>query len=163
MSDSECEPVAVSRRIDAPADVIFRVLCDPARHADLDGSDMLRGAVSTEPVSAVGDVFVMKMTSRKCSDYETNNHIVEFEPGRLISWEPVAGRGHPNEGKPALGHRWSFRLEPEGASATVVTEIYDCSRAPEDERRGMDNGNLWVESMHATLERLDSLCTSAQV
>jgi hypothetical protein len=40
-----------------------------------------------------------------------------------------------------------------------VTEIYDCSRAPEDERIGMDNGNVWAESMAKTLERLDALCT----
>lgn len=40
-----------------------------------------------------------------------------------------------------------------------MTEIYDCSRAPEDERSGMDNGNVWVESMSETLERLDVLCT----
>jgi hypothetical protein len=39
-----------------------------------------------------------------------------------------------------------------------VTEIYDCSRAPEDERAGMDHGNIWIESMTQTLERLDALC-----
>ena len=31
--------------------------------------------------------------------------------------------------------------------------------SPEDERLGMDNGNVWVESMTRTLARLDALCT----
>jgi hypothetical protein len=40
-----------------------------------------------------------------------------------------------------------------------VTEIYDCSRIPEDERVAMDGGRIWIESMSTTLERLDGLCT----
>jgi hypothetical protein len=39
-----------------------------------------------------------------------------------------------------------------------VTEIYDCSRAPEEERAGMDNGKVWIESITSTLQRLDALC-----
>jgi hypothetical protein len=39
-----------------------------------------------------------------------------------------------------------------------VTEIYDCSRAPEEARTGMENGNVWMESMIETLERLDAMC-----
>ena len=58
-----------------------------------------------------------------------------------------------------MGHRWSFELTPDGPDATVVTEIFDCSRVPEDERVDIDNGNIWVESMTRTLERLDELCT----
>jgi hypothetical protein len=41
-----------------------------------------------------------------------------------------------------------------------VTEIFDCSRVPEDQRMDIDNGQIWVDSMHRTLERLDRLCTS---
>jgi len=40
-----------------------------------------------------------------------------------------------------------------------VTEIYDCSAAPERERLQMDNGAVWAEGMAASLERLDALCT----
>ena len=39
-----------------------------------------------------------------------------------------------------------------------MTEIYDCSRAPAQERLEMDNGNIWAEDMAKTLERLDALC-----
>jgi hypothetical protein len=160
----ECKPVQVSRRIGAPAHEIFRILADPGRHSDLDGSGMLRGAASNTVVSGVGDVFVMKMHYPALGDYEMDNHIVEYELDRRIGWEPAAGRGHPGRsGNPAenrWGHRWSYELTPDGPHATVVTEIYDCSRAPEEQRVGMDNGNSWIESMTKTLERLDGLCAT---
>jgi hypothetical protein len=163
MTDDEYQPVAVSRRICAPAQDIFQVLANPVRHPELDGSGSLREAVSTTMISGVGDVFVMKMYFSHLGDYEMNNHVVEYEQDRRIGWEPEAGRGHPaaasDSSDPARwGHRWSYQLTPDGPDATVVTEIYDCSRAPEEERAGMDNGKVWIESMAKTLERLDALC-----
>jgi hypothetical protein len=88
---------------------------------------------------------------------------VEYEQDRRIGWEPEAGRGHPatapdSSDSTRWGHRWSYQLTPDGPDATVVTEFYDCSQAPEDERAGMDNGKVWIESMAKTLERLDALC-----
>ena len=162
MTDDEYQPVAVSRRICAPAHDIFQVLADPARHLELDGSGSLRGAVSPTMISGVGDVFVMKMYFPHLGDYEMNNHVVEYQQDRRIGWEPEAGRGHPaaapgSSESTRWGHRWSYQLTPDGPDATVVTEIYDCSRAPEEERAGMDNGNVWIESMAQTLERLDAL------
>ena len=166
MADDEYQPVAVSRRISAPAHEIFRVLADPARHLEMDGSGSLRGAVSPAMISGVGDVFVMKMHFPHLGDYEMNNHVVEFEQDRRIGWEPAAGRGHPGAAPDSLeqsrwGHRWSYQLTPDGPDSTVVTEIYDCSRAPEQARADMDNGNVWAESMERTLERLDALCAQA--
>ena len=96
MTDDQYRPVAVSRRICAPAPDIFRVLADPVRHPDFDGSQMLRGAGSAAVISGVGDVFVMKMYFSRIGDYEMNNHVVEYEPDRRIGWEPEAGRGHPD-------------------------------------------------------------------
>jgi uncharacterized protein YndB with AHSA1/START domain len=157
MTDDEYQPVAVSRRIYAPARHIFQVLADPVRHPQFDGSDSLRGAGTDVVITGVGDVFVMKMYFSHLGDYEMNNHVVEYEHDRRIGWEPEAGRGHPREGR-SLGQRWSYQLTPDGPDATVVTEIYDCSRAPAEARAGMDNGNVWVESMGKSLERLDALC-----
>jgi uncharacterized protein YndB with AHSA1/START domain len=151
--------VSVSRRINAAPNVVFDVLADPARHVELDGSGMLRGAVSSTPITRVGDVFVMKMHYTRLGDYEMDNHVVEFEEDRRIAWEPEPGRGHPRVGGGRLGHRWTFELASDGPGATMVTESYDCSRAPEREREGMDNGRVWLDAMTATLERLDGLCT----
>src|SRR5580700_7732206 len=174
MASDQYQPVAVSRRVCAPAEEIFRVLADPVRHPEFDGSQMLRGAVSADVISGLGDVFVMKMYFSEIGDYEMNNHVVEFEPDRRIGWEPEAGTGHPDAGvhgrpdatgrpgnwsEARWGHRWSFELTPDGPDATVVTEIYDCSQVPENERSGMDGGKVWIGSMTTTLERLDALCT----
>jgi len=163
MTDVEYQPVTASRRICAPAHDIFQVLANPVRHLELDGSGSLRGAASTEMISGVGDVFVMKMYFSHLGDYEMNNHVVEYEQDRRIGWEPEAGRGHPAAAEESSeqsrwGQRWSYQLTPDGPDATVVTEIYDCSRAPADARAQMDNGKVWAESMAKTLERLDALC-----
>lgn len=158
------QPITVSRRIGAPATEIFRVLADPDKHRDLDGSGMLRGALPGQLIRGVGDVFEMKMYFADFGDYHMINHVVEYEPGRRIGWEPWPGPGHPDAepgaGRPARwGHRWSFELAPDGPHATVVTEIFDCSGVPEDQRADIDNGRIWVKSMRETLERLDRLCT----
>src|SRR6202044_3311054 len=149
MADEEYQPVAVSRRICAPAHDIFRVLASPARHQEVDGSAMLRGAVSAAMIAGVGDVFVMRMHFSRLGDYEMNNHVVEYEQDRRIGWEPECGRGHPHAAPdspvPArTGQRWSYQLIADGPDATIVTEIYDCSRTPEDRRAGMDNGRVWI-------------------
>jgi hypothetical protein len=158
---SNGEPVQVSRRIGAPAGDIFEILADPDRHLDLDGSGMVRGVVSDGVVSGVGDVFVMSMYYSQLGNYEMNNHVVEYERGRRIGWEPEAGRGHPDASTADArwGQRWIFDLRADGPDATIVTEIYDCSRLPEDERASIDNGRIWIEAMTRTLERLDELCT----
>ena len=122
MTDDEYQPVAVPRRICAPAHDIFQVLANPVRHPEFDGSQSLRGAGSTAVISDVGDVFVMKMYFSHLGDYEMNNHVVEYEQNRRIGWEPEAGRGHPRAGR-SLGQRWSYQLTPDGPDATVVTEI----------------------------------------
>jgi hypothetical protein len=161
MVSEEREPVAVSRRIGASAADIFKILADPKRHRDLDGSGMLKGPASDAVVSGVGDVFVMRMYYSQHGNYEMNNHVVEYELDRRIGWEPEAGRGHPDAStaNARWGHRWTFDLVPDGPDATLVTEIYDCSRAPEDESASLDNGRIWIEAMTQTLERLDRLCT----
>ena len=160
----EYEPITVSRRIGAPASEIFQLLADPGRHRDLDGSGMLRGVVSGTAISGVGDVFVMKMYFEELGEYHMINHVIEYVPDRRIGWEPEAGRGHPNaepqaERQARWGQRWLFELTPAGPDATIVTEIFDCSRVPEDQRVDIDYGNIWVDSMRRTLERLDQLCT----
>ncbi len=96
-----------------------------------------------------------------------NNHVVEYEQDRRIGWEPEAGRGHPDtEPGSSAEARWGIggasSSPPDGPGATIVTEIYDCSRAPEDERLGMDDGKIWAQSMAETLERVDRACARKQ-
>ena len=166
---AETEPVEVSRRIEAPAALIFEILANPQRHMDFDGSDMLRGAVIDRPISGVGETFTMKM-HRLGRDYLMLNYVVEFEPNRRISWEPAPGDlatagGNPSKVGIPAGYRWGYTLTPDGDNATVVTEVFDCG--PEENRWILlHEGGEWIngtnsvlESMTATLERLEKVST----
>jgi hypothetical protein len=51
-----------------------------------------------------------------------------------------------------------LRTEPDGPDATIVAEIYDSCQASEDARAELDNGNVWIETMTNTLERLATTC-----
>jgi hypothetical protein len=168
----ESKQVDVSRRIEAPAARIFNILSNPQRHADFDGSDMLRGAVLDRPISNVGDTFTMKM-HRLGDDYLMINYVVEFEPDRRICWEPAPGDPSRTEGDdpskvgiPA-GYRWGYILTPDGDDATVVTEVFDCGTVTEGTRQSLlSDGATWIngrnsmlESMTATLERLEKIST----
>ena len=54
--------VSVSRQIAAPAGVIFDILADPSRHAEIDGSGTVRGAKLDDPERLkMGTKFGMKM------------------------------------------------------------------------------------------------------
>jgi hypothetical protein len=166
---AEPEAVEVSRRIEAPAAVIFEILANPQRHMDFDGSDMLRGAVIDRPISGVGETFTMKM-HRLGRDYLMLNYVVEFEPNRRIFWEPAPGDlatagGNPSKVGIAAGYRWGYSLTPDGDNATVVTEVFDCG--PEENRwillreggEWINGTNSVLDSMTATLERLEKVCT----
>jgi hypothetical protein len=159
----DCKPVEVSRRINAPADRIFAILADPARHTELDGSGMLRGLVSGSAISGVGDVFLMQMYFEPLGDYVMINRVVQYERERRIGWEPAPGDAVSAQDDftvgVAPGHRWSFDLTPDGEAATIVTETFDCSAAPESLRRALRNGGTWIEAMRTTLARLDALCS----
>ena len=136
----ECKPIEVARRIEAPAGRIFEILANPQRHVDFDGSDMLRGAVTTAVVSGVGEIFSMKMYFEPLGDYVMLNHIFEYEPNRRIGWEPAPG-------------------DAASAQDGALTEIYDCAAAPEQLRVAVRNGATWVDAMTTSLARLDTLCS----
>jgi len=166
---AETEPVEVSRRIEAPAALIFEILANPQRHMDFDGSDMLRGVVIDRPISGVGETFTMKM-HRLGRDYFMLNYVVEFELNRRIFWEPAPGDlatagGNPSKVGIPAGYRWGYSLTPDGDNATVVTEVFDCG--PKENRwillreggEWINGTNSVLESMTATLERLEKVST----
>ena len=98
-------------RVEAPAEVVFEALADPARHAAFDGSGTVQGVASGPERLALGSRFGMRMRIRL--PYRTDNTVVEFEEGRRIAW------CHVNR------HRWRYELEPAGENATLVTETFD--------------------------------------
>jgi Polyketide cyclase / dehydrase and lipid transport len=119
------ERIEVQRTIAADPQLIFQVLCDPRGHVAIDSSGMLMSA-DGNPVSAVGDTFVVHMDREALNDmplgrYDVTAEIVAFEPGREIAWTVSGG------GRPSLGHVYGYRLEPDGADGTLVTSYYDWS------------------------------------
>jgi len=104
----------------------------------------------------------MKMHNDEMGDYEMRNYVVEYDLNKRIAWEPELSAVSRTEfvvhiGNRA-GYRWGYELESDGPHATVVTEIFDCTQAPEWLRVAIDDGNRWLPGMTATLERLDELC-----
>ncbi len=118
------ERLEVQRTIKAAPAEIFRVLCDPSGHVAIDSSGMLQSA-SGDPVSAVGDSFVVHMDREALNDYPMGEYdvtvtITTFEQDREIAWT-ILGKIRPQ-----IGHVYGYRLEPiEGG--TLVTSYYDWS------------------------------------
>jgi hypothetical protein len=160
MSDQACQPVSVSRTINAPAEGLFAFLALPANHPRIDGSGML-GHGSKVRISAVGEVFTMTMHNDEMGDYEMANHVVDYEGNRRIAWEPVLTAASRADDQADIGVRngvrWIYDLMPLDGRSTLVTETYDCSGAPDWLRKAVKNGARWVESMTATLAKLSEL------
>jgi hypothetical protein len=108
-------------------------------------------------------VFTMSMHNDEMGDYEITNHVVEYTRNRRIAWEPVLSAASRPEDQADIGdrghHRWTYELTPDGPGSTIVIETYDCTRAPEWLRKAVKNGQRWVASMTATLEKLDQQCS----
>ena len=138
--------VTASREISADAGRIFDLIADPAQQPRWDGNDNLGQAAAGQRVRQVGDVFTMTLLRGAVRE----NHVVEFDEGRLIAWMPSeVGRKRP-------GHLWRWELEPLGASRTRVTHTYDWTGLTDEKRfpraQSTDAGRL-----NASLDRLAAL------
>jgi uncharacterized protein YndB with AHSA1/START domain len=144
--------ISVTRVVSVPAQALFALLADPARHGELDGSGTVRAAVSAGPVTAVGDVFRMSMHRETLGDYETENRVVAFEPGRLIAWAP----GRP--GRPGPGHTWCWEVEAVGETASRVTHTYDWSGVTDPRTlEHIGYPQVSADQMSASVDRLADL------
>jgi hypothetical protein len=139
--------VSTSRVIAAPAQEIFEVLADPAKHSIIDGSGSLVEAKGNPPRLFLGAKFGMKMSFHATM----RNKVVEFEDGKQIGWRHIGQ------------HIWRYELEPvEGG--TKVTETFDWRPSPLPwllQRQDIPTKNL--ASMEKTLGRLDTYVTTGNV
>lgn len=151
--------VSESMTVAASTAAVFALLSDPARHHEFDGSRMLRGPAGGGPVTAVGDTFLMRMWLESLGDYVMLNRVLAYEPDHLIIWEPTPG-DPVSSGNAELpigasqGYWWGFELKPGGDDCTVVTEMFDCSRAHPDLRAHLSDGEVWRPAMTETLGRI---------
>ena len=118
------ERLEVQRTIPADPATIFTVLSDPQGHVAIDSSGMLLDATG-DPVTAVGDTFVVHMDREALNDYPMGKYdvtvvITRLVPDREIAWT-IEGQI-----KPAIGHIYGYTLEPVD-DGTLVTSYYDWS------------------------------------
>ena len=135
---TETRIVHATRDIAAPAEVIFELIADPARQPEWDGNDNLSYADPGQRVTQVGDVFRMTLTR---DGAVRENHVVEFEEGRLIAWRPS------EVGKKQPGHLWRWELEPKG-EVTTVTHTYDWTE--------LNDSNRVKRAQATTADKLES-------
>ncbi len=114
----------VQRTIAADPAAIFQLLCDPHGHVAVDSSGMLMDATG-EPVSEVGDTFVVHMDREALNDYpmglyDVTVEIISLVPDREIAWTILG------QIKPPIGHVYGYELE-EAEGGTLVTSFYDWS------------------------------------
>jgi hypothetical protein len=122
--DDMADLIEVQRTIAAPPADVFALLCDPQGHVAIDASGMLQDA-DGDPVTAVGDSFVVHMDREALNDfpmgkYDVTVTITEFEQDTLIAWTILG------QIKPQIGHVYGYRLEPDDGG-TLVTSFYDWS------------------------------------
>ena len=94
--------------IDAPAQVIFDILIQPRRHAEIDASQSVQGIIKGPERLALGDTFKVRM--KVGVNYWVTNKVVEFELNRRITWAHL------------LGNRWTYELTPLSPDRTLVRE-----------------------------------------
>jgi uncharacterized protein YndB with AHSA1/START domain len=145
MSD-QTKVTSASRDVAAPAETIFELIADPAQQPQWDANDNLAEAQPGQRVRAVGDVFAMSLTQGVIRE----NHVVEFDEGRLIAWRPAEPGGTPP------GHLWRWELEPVDASRTRVTHTYDWSRLTDEKRMPRARATT-ADRLQASMDRLAAI------
>jgi uncharacterized protein YndB with AHSA1/START domain len=129
------ETISATTIMNAPAEAIFAVLADPAKHAAIDGTGWVREPLDGQPLTEAGQVFRMAMYNDNVpgGHYRMANRVQVFDPPRAISWEPGMDTG---DGNPQIvGHIWRYDLAPAGPSGTKTTLSYDWSAVPDSLRQ----------------------------
>lgn len=154
------ERVSATTIIDAPPDVVFGVLADPATHAEIDGTGWVREALDSQPLTGAGQVFRMAMHHDNHPDgrYEMANRVQVFEPPTAISWEPGHDAG---DGTLAFGGWvWRYDLVAAGPDKTTVTLTYDWSAVPDALRQHIQFPPFGHDHLDNSLAHLAKLATS---
>jgi hypothetical protein len=154
------ESVSATTMIDAPANVIFGVLADPAKHAAIDGTGRVREPLDSQPLTAARQIFRVAMYHENHPDggYQMANRVQVFDPPSAISWEPLhyTGDGSLRSG----GWIWRYDLAPAGPDKTKVTLTYDWSAVPDSIREYLQFPPFSPDHLGNSLAHLAELATS---
>ena len=157
---THAQRVSASRRINASAAAVFRIVADPAGHVRIDRSAMLEAAPDARPLTEVGQTFDMHMDRTPLNDipglvkYSVRNVVTRVEPDTLIEWTlgPV--------GADPYGHLYGWHLDAVGPDETIVTNYCDWSGITAELRaRRPDWPIVPVAMLERSVANLDALLT----
>jgi uncharacterized protein YndB with AHSA1/START domain len=155
------ETLSATTIINAPAEAVFAVLADPAKHAAIDGTGWVREPLDRQPLTESGQVFRMNMhlDVHPLVDYQMANKVQVFDPPRAISWLPGADAG---DGSLRFGGWfWRYDLVPDGPSRTRVTLSYDWSAVPDSLRQQLGFPPFPPDHLGNSLDHLADLVVQA--
>ncbi len=120
---------AASRTIKASPAEVFRIVADPAGQVRIDGSGMMQQAPEAQPLSAVGDSFVVDMDREPLGDipmgkYQVRCNVTRIVPDSLVEWNVGAIDDKP------YGHVYGWEITPAGPGEVTVTNYCDWSAIP---------------------------------
>ncbi len=118
------DPLLLAAQIEvkASARTIFDLLADPAKHALIDGSGSVKGALSGPQRLYLGAKFGMSMRIKV--PYRITNEVVTFEEDREIAWRHL------------MRWEWRYKLTPIDDNRTLVREEFDAR--PSRSRRWLE-------------------------
>ncbi|CAN5785775.1 SRPBCC family protein [soil metagenome] len=147
--------VTVERLIPAPAEAIFALIADPARHREMDGSGTVQGAKGSKERLGLGSQFGMSM--KMGLPYSMVNTVIEYEENRRLTWQT---RGPGPVGKLVGGRIWRYELEPVDGG-TLVRESWDISEEAAVTKMGVKKlASKTEQNMAATLARIEEIVTA---
>jgi hypothetical protein len=125
--------LAVTARVHASPSEVFRVVCDPKMHVEIDGSGMLEAAPDAKRLQEPGDTFEIAMDREPLGDipmgkYKVLNTVTKIVPDELLEWN-VGSAEHG-----AFGHLYGWEITPVGADETEVTNYCDWSGISDEVR-----------------------------
>lgn len=120
---SDTTSITVERQIPASAKDLFRILTNPHRHTELDGSGFIRGLDHGDRLDNVGQKFTMNMSGDHMGgDYQTDNFVSAYDENKMIGWKTAPAGTEPP------GWEWLWELRSEGSDSTQVSLTYDWSK-----------------------------------
>jgi len=153
------DSVSATTVIDAPAEAIFAVLTDPAKHVAIDGTGWIRETAGRVPLTAVGQVFRMPMyhPNHPNGDYETANLLQVFDAPTAISWK--TGYDGDDGELHFGGWTWRYDLRPTATAKTEVTLTYVWSATSQATRELIGFPPFTPDHLATSLAHLAELVT----
>ena len=150
------EDIAVSTRVEAPAQKVYELLSDLTRMGEWSPETRKvswRGGATGPTVGAT----FRGWNKHGVVWWFTDSKIVKAEPGKELAWD-VSSLGQPVA-------RWSYRFEDDGAGGCTVTEAWEDKRVPMSKLLGRitgvsDRATHNKKGMEETLARLKAAAES---